>query len=123
MKPIRIRAGDIVLDAELNESGTANLVWDALPIEANGRTWGDEVYFRIPVDARLEAPRATVELGDIAYWPNGHAFCIFFGRTPVSGADDIVPASPVDVIGRVTSDVSVLKTVTDPVRITVEKGM
>jgi hypothetical protein len=123
VKPIRIRAGDIVLDAELNESGTANLVWDALPIEANGRTWGDEVYFRIPVDARLEAPRATVELGDIAYWPNGHAFCIFFGRTPVSGADDIVPASPVDVIGRVTSDVSVLKTVTDPVRITVEKGM
>lgn len=123
MRPIRIKVGDIVLEAELNESKTANLVWEALPFEANGQTWGDEIYFRIPVDARLETPRATVELGDIGYWPNGHAFCIFYGKTPVSGDRDIVPASPVDVIGRVTSDIAVLKAVTDPGRVTVEKGM
>ena len=123
MKPVKIKVGDIVLDAELNESKTAALVWEALPIEANGQTWGDEIYFRIPVDAALEAPRAAVNLGDIGYWPTGHAFCIFYGKTPVSGENDIVPASPVDVIGRVTSDVSVLKTVTDPGRVTVEKGM
>ena len=123
MKPIRIRIGDIVLNAELNESKTAKLVWEALPFEANGQAWGEEIYFSIPVDAGLEKPRATVDLGDIGYWPNGHAFCIFYGKTPVSGEEDIVPASPVDVIGRVTSDVSVLKTVTDPGRISVEKGM
>ena len=123
MKPIKIRVGDIVLDAELNDSKTARLVWEVLPFEANGRTWGDEIYFKIPVDAGLEAPQATVDIGDIAYWPTGHAFCIFYGKTPASGEDDIVPASPVDVIGRVTSDVTVLKTVGDPGRVTVEKGM
>ena len=112
MKPIRIRVGDIVLDAELNDSKTARLVWEVLPFEANGRTWGDEIYFKIPVDAGLEAPQATVNLGDIGY-----------GKTPASGEDDIVPASPVDVIGRVTSDVSPLKAVTDPGRVTVDKGM
>jgi hypothetical protein len=123
VKPIKIKIGDIVLDAELNESKTARLVYEALPLEAVGRTWGEEIYFRIPVDAQLETPRATVELGDIGYWPDGHAFCIFYGKTPVSGDRDIVPASPVDVVGRVTSDVSVLKTVTDQERVIVDKGM
>jgi hypothetical protein len=123
VKPIRIRIGDIVLDAELNESKTARLVWEALPFEANGRTWGEEIYFTIPVDAQLEAPRATVELGDIGYWPDGHAFCIFYGKTPVSGDRDIVPASPVDVVGHVRSDVSVLKAVAEPGRIMVDRGL
>lgn len=123
MKPIKIKIGNIELDAELNESKTAKLVWEALPLEANGQTWGEEIYFRIPVDAPLERPQATVDLGDVGYWPNGHAFCIFYGKTPVSGDREIVPASPVDVIGRVTSDVSILKTVTDPGRISVDRGM
>jgi hypothetical protein len=123
LKPIVIRIGDVTIDGELNESRTARLVWEALPIESNGQTWGDEVYFRIPVDAQLEAPRAKVNLGDIGYWPTGHAFCIFYGKTPASGEDDIVPASPVDVIGRITSDSGVLKGITDPGRVIVEKGM
>ena len=126
MKPIAIRLGDIEVLAELNECRTARLVWEMLPVEANGQTWGDEIYFTIPLDAPLEAPRATVDMGDLGYWPTGHAFCIFYGRTPVSGPDDIVPASPVDVIGRVTSDLSTLKGITDPGRVRVErveKGM
>ena len=123
MKKIVIRIGEIALEAELNDSRTAGLVWDALPIEANGQTWGDEIYFRIPVDAELEDPRAVVDLGDLGYWPTGHAFCIFYGRTPASGENDIVPASPVDVIGRVTSDVTVLKGTTSPGIVTIEKGM
>jgi hypothetical protein len=123
LKPIVIKIGDITLEANLNESKTARLVWEALPIEGNGQTWGDEIYFNIPVDADLESPKATVNLGDLGYWPTGNAFCIFFGRTPVSGEDDIVPASPVDVIGRVTSDVSVLKGITEPGKVKVKKGM
>ena len=123
MKKIVIRIGEIALEAELNDSRTAGLVWAALPIEANGQTWGDEIYFRIPVGADLENPRAVVDLGDLGYWPTGHAFCIFYGRTPASGENDIVPASPVDVIGRVTSDVSVLKGTTSPGIVTIEKGM
>lgn len=123
MKKIVIRIGEIALEGELNDSGTARLVWEALPIEANGQTWGDEIYFRIPVSADLEDPRAVVELGDIGYWPNGHAFCIFYGRTPASGENDIVPASPVDVIGRMTSDVSVLKGTTSPGPVIIDRGM
>jgi hypothetical protein len=123
LKKIVIRIGDITLEAELNDSRTAGLVWDALPIEANGQTWGDEIYFRVPVDADLEDPKAVVELGDLGYWPTGHAFCIFYGRTPASGEKDIVPASPVDVIGRVTSDVKVLKGTESPGIVTIEKGM
>ena len=123
MKSIIIRVGEIKLEAELNESTAARLIWDALPFEAKGQTWGDEIYFRIPVDADLEKPRRTVEVGDLGYWPPGNAFCIFYGQTPASSGDEIVPASPVEVIGRVTSDVTVLKDIEDPGIVRVERGM
>jgi hypothetical protein len=123
LRPIKIRIGEITLEAELNQSATARMVWDALPFAGNGQMWGDEIYFRVPVAAVLENPRRVVEIGDIGYWPTGHAFCIFYGKTPASSGDDIVPASPVDIIGRVTTDVRVLKRVADPGRVTVEKGM
>ena len=123
MKKIVIRIGEIALEGELNDSRTARLVWEALPVEARGQTWGDEIYFRIPVCADLEDPRAVVDLGDLGYWPTGHAFCIFYGKTPASGENDIVPASPVDVIGRVTSDIEVLKGTTSPGIVIIEKGM
>ncbi len=123
MKKIVIRIGEIALEGELNDSRTARLVWESLPIEANGQTWGDEIYFRIPVSADLEDPKAVVDLGDLGYWPDGHAFCIFYGRTPASSGDDIVPASPIDVIGRVTSDVAVLKGISSPGLVIIEKGM
>ncbi len=123
MKPIVINVGKIRLEAELNDSVTAQMIWDALPFEATGQTWGDEIYFRIPVDAGLANPKPVVNIGDIGYWPTGHAFCIFYGKTPASSDDDIVPASPVDIIGRVTGDVAVLRGTTDPGRIRVEKGM
>jgi hypothetical protein len=123
LRSITIKIGETTLEGELGQSKTARMIWDALPFAGTGQTWGDEIYFRVPVAAELENPRETVEIGDIGYWPTGHAFCIFYGRTPASSGDDIVPASPVDVIGRVTSDVSVLKGITDPGRVTVEKGM
>jgi hypothetical protein len=123
VRTVIITVGDKRIDAELNESKTAQLVWDALPFEGNGQTWGDEVYFRVPVDAELENPQQVVDIGDIGYWPTGRAFCIFYGKTPASSGDDIVPASPVDVIGRVTSDVSVLKGLAAPGRVRVDKGM
>jgi len=122
MRAITIRTGDLILEAELNDSRTADLVWRALPLEARGLTWGDEIYFRIPVEAVPEEPKAVVGLGDIGYWPPGQAFCIFYGKTPASGDDDIVPASPVNVIGRVTSDVTKLKGTRDPGLVRLEKA-
>lgn len=90
---------------------TAKRIWEALPIEARANTWGDEIYFGIPVDADPENPREVVDLGDLAYWPPGNAFCIFFGRTPASRGDEIRPASAVNVFGKVEGDPKVFKKV------------
>ncbi len=108
---IRIAAGDVEVKAELNDSDTAQKIAAALPIEAAANTWGDEIYFSIPVAAGEENPKAVVELGDLGYWPPGSAFCIFFGRTPASQGDEIRPASAVNVIGRVEGDPTVFKAV------------
>lgn len=108
---IRITAGQVQLDAELNDSPTAQAVWEALPINASANTWGDEIYFAIPVDTPLQDGKAVVSLGDLGYWPPGRAFCIFFGPTPASRGNEIRPASPVNVIGRVRGDATAFKQV------------
>ena len=110
-RDIRITVGNVVLEAELNDTQTAGSVWDALPIEGNGNTWGDEIYFRIPVEGELEDPQEVVELGDLGYWPPGNAFCLFFGLTPASQGDEIRPASEVTVIGKIKGDSTVLRSV------------
>lgn len=99
-KKIRIKSGELGLIAELNESKVAGLIWDALPIQANFNTWGDEIYFAIPVKTGLENPVDVVEVGDLGYWPEGHAFCIFFGPTPISSEGQIRPASSVELVGK-----------------------
>jgi len=86
--------------AGLLDNDTSNAIWDALPIESKAETWGDEIYFRVPVSVHEENAKKIVELGDLGYWPPGAAFCIFFGKTPASKGDDIRPASPVNVFGR-----------------------
>jgi hypothetical protein len=97
--------------ATLSDNGTARAIWEALPIEARGSTWGDEIYFSIPVSCAEEDALETVQLGDLGYWPPGSAFCIFFGPTPASRGDEIRPASPVNVFGRVDGDPLVFKSV------------
>ncbi len=86
--------------ADLLDNDTSHAIWDALPIESKAETWGDEVYFRVPVSVNEENAKKIVELGDLGYWPPGAAFCIFFGKTPASQGDEIRPASPVNVFGR-----------------------
>lgn len=107
---IQIHVGDVTLQGELNESPTASIIWEALPIEGTGNRWGAEIYFAIPVAAELDdTARAVVEQGDLGYWPPGHALCIFFGPTPVSRGDEIRPASPVNIVGKIRGDLRVLK--------------
>jgi len=118
---IRITAGSVAADAVLDDSATSGLVWDALPLAVAGETWGDEIYFRIPVNAKPEKPRETVELGDLGYWPPGSAFCIFFGRTPSSQGEEIRPASPVNVFGRLTGDPTIFRTVRSGTQVRVER--
>ena len=120
--PIKIRLGDVELDAELNDSETARKILDVLPLMCAFNTWGDEIYFKIPVEAGPEDGQETVALGDLGYWPPGHAFCIFYGRTPASQGDEIRPASAVNPIGRVLGDATVLKSALQAEEIAIEKG-
>lgn len=108
---ITIVAGTVEVSAELNDTDTAEAVWNALPFSASGNTWGDEIYFRIPVAAEPKDLQEVVDFGDLAYWPPGNAFCIFFGPTPASRGDEIRPASAVAVIGRITGDAAQLRQV------------
>lgn len=111
MKKITIAAGGVVATASLNDSATAQAIWDALPIRAAANTWGDEIYFAIPVHRDEEDGKAVVDLGDLGYWPPGNAFCIFFGPTPASRGNEIRPASAVNVVGKVDGDPTVFKQV------------
>ena len=119
---IRISAGAVTAVAILNDSATAEVIWNALPIESTGNTWGEEIYFNIPVEMGGENEQATVDLGDLGYWPPGPAFCIFFGATPMSRGDEIRPASPVNVFGQIEGDPKVFLSVPSGTRVRVEKA-
>ena len=118
-REISIAAGSVHLSAQLNDTETAQAIWDALPISASGNTWGDEIYFRIPVSADPEALNEVVDFGDLAFWPPGNAFCIFFGPTPASRGDEIRAASGVSVVGRITGDATLLRQVSAGVSVTI----
>ena len=122
LRAIRITAGAVTLDAELNDSKCAMAIAAALPIEAKAETWGDEIYFGIGQTLAGESPREVVELGDLGYWPPGQAFCIFFGPTPMSRGDEIRPASAVNVVGRVMGDARAFKPVRAGSRVRIEAG-
>ena len=112
MNPITIFTEGISLSAELNDSPTGRRIWEALPIEGRASIWGDEIYFEIPVVAEQEPDaRAEVEVGELGYWPVGHAFCIFFGPTPVSTDERPRAYSPVNILGRVVGDATSLRVV------------
>jgi hypothetical protein len=122
MKRIKIVAGDVSAVAELSSGKTSDAIWDALPIENTVNTWGDEIYFDIPVTSTLdETAKEVVEKGDLGYWPTGKAFCIFFGPTPASHGDEIRPASAVNIVGRVEGDTDVFKRVRDGENIKLER--
>lgn len=123
MRTIKITAADVSATAELLDRPTADAIWDALPIEGRANTWGDEIYFGIPVyldkaDDALE----VVDMGDLGYWPTGNAVCIFFGPTPMSRGNEIRPASAVNVFGRVQGDATIFKDVADGESVLIEKG-
>ena len=118
---ILIKTGDVTTQGVLNDTSTANAVWETLPVTGKANTWGDEIYFAIPVKEELEpTARETVEKGDLGYWPPGRAFCIFFGPTPASTGTEIRPASAVNIIGHIEGDPAIFKKVKDGARIQID---
>ena len=122
-RKIRITAGKVSAEAVLNDSPTATQIWEALPIEGRANTWGDEIYFSIPVEAKQEKDaREIVAMGELGYWPPGSAFCIFFGRTPASTDDRPRAASAVNILGRIQGDATVFKAVSSGTRVRLERA-
>ena len=121
-RAIRITAGGIAVTGELNDSRAAAAIAARLPITAKAETWGDEIYFGLAFSAPSDVPQQTVALGDLGYWPPGKAFCIFFGPTPVSQGDEIRPASPVNVLGRLDGDATVFNAVRAGARVRLERA-
>jgi hypothetical protein len=122
---INIRFATYQVEAELYDTPTGKAIYDALPFQRNVNTWGDEIYFGVPVNASLEPEaKAEVSVGDLGYWPNMPAFCIFFGATPVSTGPNPVAASPVNVVGKLsTVELENLRRIPNGENVTIEKAV
>jgi len=107
---------------EAKNKKTSEALWNALPIEGTANRWGEEIYFEIPVTVGLEEAQQTVDVGDIAYWPPGKAFCIFFGPTPASKGKEARAASPVNVFAKIVGDPLVFRKVKDGDKVRIEKS-
>lgn len=107
---VKITIGPVTVDAEFFDTECSKMIVERLPIEAVPNEWGDEFYFEIPLQMPLDATAtANVKAGDIGYWPPGNALAIFFGPTPLSRGSDPVPASEVNVVGRISGDAGILR--------------
>jgi hypothetical protein len=115
-----IGRSDLVV--ELNGSDTANAIWLAAPFESYTNAWGEEIYFEIPVDVKLEHGRKVLEAGEVAYWPEGRALCIFFGPTPISKGKDPEAISEVTPVGRLVGDPSRFEATGDRQKVLVRRA-
>lgn len=122
LKIISKAVGEVFAELTNENLLTVDAILSKLPIEGKANIWGDEIYFSIPVEVGAENQSDVVQLGDIAYWPPGNALCIFFGPTPASWDEEIRPASPVNVIGRIVDDLRIFKLVSRGDRIRLERA-
>ncbi|MCM8772278.1 MAG: cyclophilin-like fold protein [Candidatus Omnitrophica bacterium] len=117
----KIKFENSEIEIEIFETELGKKIIEKLPITSKARLWGKEIYFEIPVKSSIQNPKNEVEKGDIGYWPDGNCMCLFFGPTPISKGEKIIPASSVEIIGKIKSDLKILENVKSGEKITVEK--
>ena len=123
MRQLKLTIGEVVIRAELLDTPTADALYAAAPFETRASTWGEEVYFTTPVSlAREPGAKAVVEPGELAFWPDGDAIAIGYGRTPISRGDECRLASPCNIWGKALDDVKALKAVRNGASIKVERA-
>jgi hypothetical protein len=122
---IKVEKRKIEVEAELNDTETAKKIYEKLPIKGEVNRWGDEIYFEIPLSLSLDKgnSKQDMEIGDLAYWPQGNAFCIFFGKTPASINQEPRAISPVNFIGRIKNikDIKIFRKAIDGDKIVLSK--
>lgn len=122
MNKIEIKFEHLSFHAELNDSPTSIELWKHLPLESQVNTWGEEIYFEIPLNMPQEPDaHEIVEIGELGYWPVGQAFCIFFGPTPVSTDERPRAYSPVNILGKIMGDCEQLKSIQNLEKVRLER--
>jgi hypothetical protein len=119
---ILLMIGTNDFEVELNDSDTANAIWLAAPFDAYTNAWGDEIYFEIPVKVKLENGRKVLEPGEVAYWPEGMALCIFYGPTPISKGQEPEAISDVSPVGRLVGDPRRFEAVGDRMKVMIRRA-
>jgi hypothetical protein len=123
VRRLKMTIGDVVIRTELLDTPTADALYEAAPFESTASTWGEEVYFRTPVSlAREPGAKDVVEPGELAFWPDGDAIAIGFGRTPISRGDECRLACPCNIWGRALDDVTALGALRSGARIRVDRA-
>ncbi len=117
---IKIVVGSIEAYSTLSNIKTASAVVNSLSFDSVAHSWGEEIYFEVPLELELENGKEVLEIGDIAYWPPGKSMCIFFGPTPSSRGSEIRAYSAVSVFGKVTGDARIFRAVREGEQIRVE---
>lgn len=121
---IKISISEVTVYGELSDTLCGQAVAKVLPIDARANVWGDEFYFTIPLTMSLDETSTTsIKVGDIGFWPPGNALAIFFGPTPMSTGSDPVPASEVNLVGKINGDATVLRKAKGTSRIRIEETM
>ncbi len=109
MDRIRLKTEQFSFFADLYSTPTAKTIKEKLPLEGRISTWGGEIYFTTEIRLELEGDaREIVEAGDLAFWPDGSAFCVFFGKTPASTTDKPQAYSKVNIFGKIQGPLETL---------------